>query len=167
MRVEADRGEDLGVVLARVPATDFKEPIPTAGYRGRGFFSGHNERKWLFRQATVTERLQIRDKVEDEEEALRVICEQVALRCLPMTILDVEYQFDRHKLVFFFEADRRIDFRDLVSELFSLYKTRIWMQQVDTTMLSDDDPGTILAKKVGLLPDRGTPLNLPQSYYQR
>jgi len=37
-----------------------------------------------------------------------------------MTILDVEYQFDRHKLVFFFEADRRIDFRDLVSELFSV-----------------------------------------------
>ena len=96
-----------------------------------------------------------------------MISEQVVFRNLPMTVLDVEYQFDRHKLVFFFEADRRIDFRELVSELFSLYKTRIWMQQVDTSMLSDDDPGTIIAKKSGLLPDRGTPLDLPkqESYF--
>ena len=96
-----------------------------------------------------------------------MISEQVVFRNLPMTVLDVEYQFDRHKLVFFFEADRRIDFRELVSELFSLYKTRIWMQQVDTSILSDDDPGTIIAKKSGLLPDRGTPLDLPkqESYF--
>lgn len=48
-----------------------------------------------------------------------------------MVVLDAEYQYDRHKLTFFFEADRRIDFRELVSELFSQYKTRIWMQQVN------------------------------------
>lgn len=71
---------------------------------------------------------------------------------LPMSILDAEYQFDRHKLTFFFEADRRIDFRELVSELFSLYKTRIWMQQVDTTVLGQHDPGTELAKATGFLP---------------
>ena len=167
VRVEADRGEDLGVVLAKISETEFRDPVPTAGYRGRGFFSGHNERKWLLRMASVTERLQIRDKVQDEEDALRVICDQVAIRGLPMIILDVEYQFDRHKLVFFFEADRRIDFRDLVQELFSMYKTRIWMQQVDTTRLSDEDPGAVLAKQSGLLPDRGTHLNLPpmQSYF--
>lgn len=69
-----------------------------------------------------------------------------------MSILDAEYQFDRHKLTFFFEADRRIDFRELVSELFSLYKTRIWMQQVDTTVLGQHDPGTELAKATGFLP---------------
>lgn len=86
--MEADRGEDLGVVLgtfsslhnrryskkflssARIPVKDFKETIPTAGYRGRGFFSGHNEIKWLLRTATVIERLLIRDKVQDEEEGL-------------------------------------------------------------------------------------------------
>ena len=43
----------------------------------------------------------------------------------------LRYQFDRHKLTFFFEADGRIDFRELVRDLFSIYKTRIWMQQVD------------------------------------
>ena len=52
-------------------------------------------------------------------------------RALCMSILDVEYQFDHHKLTVFFEADQRVDFRDLVSELFSLYKTRIWMQQIE------------------------------------
>ena len=47
-----------------------------------------------------------------------------------MHVIDAEYQFDRHKLTFFFEADRRIDFRELVRDLFSVYKTRIWLQQV-------------------------------------
>ena len=46
------------------------------------------------------------------------------MRNLPMEIRDAEYQFDHHKLTFYFEADRRIDFRDLVSDLFALYKTR-------------------------------------------
>lgn len=71
-----------------------------------------------------------------------------------MTVLDAEYQFDRHKLTFYFEADRRIDFRELVSELFSQYKTRIWMQQVDTSSLPYHDPGTELAKATGFLPER-------------
>lgn len=79
-----------------------------------------------------------------------------------MSILDAEYQFDRHKLTFFFEADRRIDFRELVSELFSLYKTRIWMQQVDTTVLGQHDPGTELAKATGFLPERDD-----YAYYQQ
>lgn len=79
---------------------------------------------------------------------------KVLERGLPMSVLDAEYQFDRHKLTFFFEAEKRIDFRELVSELFSLYKTRIWMQQVDTTALPAHDPGTELAKATGFLPER-------------
>ena len=47
-----------------------------------------------------------------------------------MTVVDAEYQFDRNKLIFFFQADGRIDFRELVRDLFSMYKTRIWMQQL-------------------------------------
>lgn len=87
---------------------------------------------------------------------------KVRQRLLPMNVIDAEYQFDRHKLTFFFEADRcvdgcnalfllvvcrswetnmaallcvcsmhsRIDFRELVRDLFAIYKTRIWLQQV-------------------------------------
>lgn len=151
VRVEADRGEDLGVVQTITPLEHFIEETPTAGYRGRGFSSGVGERKWLYRLATTTERLQIRDKVEDEQVALQVINRKILERGLHMRILDAEYQFDRHKLVFFFEANHRIDFRELVSELFSLYKTRIWMQQVETSFLDEDDPGVELAKQTGLL----------------
>lgn len=80
-----------------------------------------------------------------------------------MTVLDAEYQFDRHKLTFYFEADRRIDFRELVSELFSQYKTRIWMQQVDTSSLSIHDAGLELAKATGFLPDREECLSIRSS----
>ena len=51
---------------AKVPVHQFSERIPTAGYRGRGFSSGQGERKWLLRLATLTERLQIRDKVSSK-----------------------------------------------------------------------------------------------------
>jgi len=177
VKVEADRGEDMGIVLSKSPANEFEEVIPTAGYRGRGFSSGQGERKFLFRLANVDERAALVTKVQDEERALEVIRGKVMEQLLPMTILDAEYQFDRHKLTFFFEADRRIDFRELVSELFSLYKTRIWMQQVDTSVLGKccfpwpyvvcfcptvtvfllagmSDAGAELAKATGFLPER-------------
>ena len=50
-----------------------------------------------------------------------------------MRIVDAEFQFDRHKLTFFFEShlNVRVDFRALVCDLFITYKTRIWMQQVE------------------------------------
>lgn len=68
-----------------------------------------------------------------------------------MTIIDAEYQFDRHKLTFYFESVRRIDFRDLVSDMFALYKTRIWMAQIDMASASRDF-GEALAMQAGFLP---------------
>ena len=139
VKVEADRGEDLGVVIEKVPAHEFKEFMPTAGYRGRGFSTGQTEKKTLLRLATLEECAQLAVKFDDEERALEIIRCKVAELMLPMIILDAEYQYDRHKLVFFFEADKRVDFRELVSDLFSLYKTRIWMQQVDTSTIPEDE----------------------------
>ena len=95
VKVEADRGEDLGVVQNKISIAQFFEDIPTAGYRGRGYQSGQGERKWVYRLATVSERLQLHEKVEDEESALAVIRQMVHDRALPMLILDCEYQFDR------------------------------------------------------------------------
>lgn len=46
---------------------------------------------------------------------------------LQMQLVDVEYQFDRKKLIFYYSTTKRIDFRELVRELFRIYKTRIWM----------------------------------------
>jgi hypothetical protein len=72
VKVEADRGEDMGIVLAKIPMESFEEVIPTAGYRGRGFSSGQGERKYLFRRATNDERASLVSKVYDEERALEV-----------------------------------------------------------------------------------------------
>ena len=47
-----------------------------------------------------------------------------------MTLTDVEYKFDRSKLLFYFKADGRIDFRDLVKDLAAIFKTRIELRQI-------------------------------------
>jgi hypothetical protein len=72
VKVEADRGEDMGIVLSKALAAEFEEVIPTAGYRGRGFSSGQGERKFLFRLANAEERAALVHKVQDEERALEV-----------------------------------------------------------------------------------------------
>mmetsp|Transcript_5899 Transcript_5899/g.5285 ORF Transcript_5899/g.5285 Transcript_5899/m.5285 type:complete len:213 (-) Transcript_5899:397-1035(-) len=73
VKVEADRGEDLGIVLAKISVEDFEEEIPTAGYRGRGFSSGQGDRKYVLRLATPQEKLLIAEKADDEEKVLQVI----------------------------------------------------------------------------------------------
>ena len=71
VRVEGDRGDDLGIVQSKVPQRDFREGQPrTAGFRGRGFSSDRGHYKWIYRVATTTERLQIRDKALDEVRLL-------------------------------------------------------------------------------------------------
>jgi hypothetical protein len=59
-----------------------------------------------------------------------------------MEVLDGEYQWDRRKLTFFYIASQRIDFRDLVRDLFKIYKTRIWMCAVNPEAVTQHAPGT-------------------------
>ncbi|KZO99670.1 PSP1-domain-containing protein [Calocera viscosa TUFC12733] len=66
-------------------------------------------------------------KMHDEAKALQLCQNKVRQKRLPMQVVDAEFQWDRRKLTFYFTADKRIDFRELVRELFRLYKTRIWM----------------------------------------
>ncbi|KAF8054967.1 PSP1 C-terminal conserved region-domain-containing protein [Lyophyllum atratum] len=64
---------------------------------------------------------------QDELKALQLCQSKVRAKKLPMEVVDAEYQWDRRKLTFYFIAEKRIDFRELVRELFRLYKTRIWI----------------------------------------
>lgn len=98
VKVEADRGEDMGVVVSKIASKNFSEFVPTAGYRGRGFSSGLTDKKFILRHATAEERRSLIDKVRDEEKALDVIRQKVVENCLPMVVLDAEYQYDRHKV---------------------------------------------------------------------
>jgi hypothetical protein len=50
---------------------------------------------------------------------------------LPMEVMDVEYQFDRNKITVYYDSHLRIDFRELVRDLFSSYKARIWMKKIN------------------------------------
>jgi hypothetical protein len=79
-----------------------------------------------------------------------------------MIIRDSEFQFDRHKLTLYFEADKRIDFRDLVSDLFALYKTRIWMQQIDMSFRPDEEASKSLRTGISI-PNREVSCNFYNS----
>lgn len=141
VKVEADRGEDLGIVYGKVTsgthATDLKR---------------------IIRLATHDEVSLLAMKRDEEDELLQICRTKVIQRGLPMNVVDAEYQFDRHKLTFFFEAEGRVDFRDLVRDLFSMYKTRIWMQQLDkaTTQVVASPDSLIMS------PDYGTPIIAPE-----
>ncbi|KAI7904084.1 PSP1 C-terminal conserved region-domain-containing protein [Cokeromyces recurvatus] len=106
--------------------------------------------KRIFRLATSDEVNLLLVKGQDEHKALVVCQQKTKQRKLPMEVVDAEYQWDRRKLTFYFEAENRIDFRELVRELFKIYKTRIWMCVVTPPITIDDihslDNTTTLSK---------------------
>ena len=65
-----------------------------------------------------------------EKEAFEVALKKIKEHKLDMTLTDVEYKFDNSKILFYFTADGRIDFRDLVKDLAAIYKTRIELRQI-------------------------------------
>ena len=67
---------------------------------------------------------------KQEKEAFKVCEKKIKEHGLPMKLMDVEFKFDKSKILFFFTADGRIDFRDLVKDLAAIYKTRIELRQV-------------------------------------
>jgi len=165
VKVEADRGEDLGIVIgkAKTPITRSASfgggmgEMPTAGVGGGG------DLKKIIRLATHDEVQLLGMKRKEEEELLEVCRHKVIQRGMPMVVVDAEYQFDRHKLTFFFEANTRIDFRELVRDLFSIYKTRIWMQQLDKSTSATCPTAPAPAP---LVMDYGTPIIAPMSEYE-
>lgn len=83
--------------------------------------------KRLFSKAGSADTSLLHSKAQDEERALTLCTTKVNQRGLPMKVVAAEMQWDRRKLTFYYTATQRVDFRDLVKELFRLYKTRIWM----------------------------------------
>ena len=67
---------------------------------------------------------------EKEKEAFRICKEKILKHGLEMKLIDVEYTFDNNKVLFYFTADGRIDFRELVKDLASVFKTRIELRQI-------------------------------------
>ena len=67
---------------------------------------------------------------EKEKEAFKICLEKIANHQLEIKLIDAEYTFDNNKLLFYFTADGRIDFRELVKDLASVFKTRIELRQI-------------------------------------
>ena len=82
------------------------------------------------RKATADDLKQVEKNLADREHALAVIREKAAALGLGMKLVDAEYTFDRSKLIFYFTADGRVDFRELVRTLASIFKVRIELRQI-------------------------------------
>ena len=70
-----------------------------------------------------------------------------------MVILDAEFQHDREKLTIYYNSEHRIDFRELVRDLFSIYKARIWMKKVTTLSPFQPTEFATIALMTGIIPD--------------
>ncbi len=122
--VEADRGEDLGHVHAAGDA---------AAQRCSGCAHGcgaETPQQKVLRRASSDDERRSRELAAENESARRRAIEQVRAHALVMKISDAEWQWDRRKLTFYFTAEKRVDFRGLVRDLASAFRTRIELKQI-------------------------------------
>ncbi len=84
----------------------------------------------VMRKATYADDRQVAENVSREKNAYRIAQEKIAEHGLDMKLTDVEYAFDNSKIVFFFVAEQRVDFRDLVKDLAGIFRTRIELRQI-------------------------------------
>ena len=114
--VETVRGVEFGkVVTARKQVDDHDVVLPL---------------KKVLRIADAKDRLIVEENKSAASEAYHTCCTKVEEHKLDMKLVDVEYTFDRNKIVFYFTADGRVDFRDLVKDLASIFRTRIELRQI-------------------------------------
>jgi cell fate regulator YaaT (PSP1 superfamily) len=122
--VDVERGEDLGYVHALGELAQKRN-----GGCSHGCGTSLPERKAL-RLATEKDRGLSKDLVRLNEDARRKAMERVRANNLGMKLSDAEWQWDRKKLTLYFTADKRVDFRNLVRDLASLFRTRIELKQI-------------------------------------
>ncbi len=86
--------------------------------------------KPILRKATERDTLQFRENEIREKEAFHICERKIQNHGLPMNLVDVEFTFDVGKIIFYFTADGRVDFRELVKDLASVFRTRIELRQI-------------------------------------
>lgn len=84
----------------------------------------------IHRKATKADMARLRENRESEKEAFKIAQEKIAENNLPMKLINVNYTFDMAKIIFYFTAAGRVDFRDLVRDLAYIFHTRIELRQV-------------------------------------
>lgn len=86
--------------------------------------------KKVLRAATADDKKRIEDNLIKGKKAFRVCLDKIAENKLDMKLVDVEYTFDNNKILFYFTAEGRVDFRELVKDLASVFRTRIELRQI-------------------------------------
>lgn len=114
--VETARGVEYGTVVADPQeVTDDKVVQPL---------------KPVIRVATREDDKKVAENKAKEKDAMRICQEKIRKHQLEMKLIDAEYTFDNNKVLFYFTADGRIDFRELVKDLAAVFKTRIELRQI-------------------------------------
>ena len=86
--------------------------------------------KGIIRRADEQDLQVVEENARKEKEAFKVCQQRIAARGLEMHLVDVEYTFDGNKILFYFTADGRVDFRELVKDLAGVFRTRIELRQI-------------------------------------
>jgi cell fate regulator YaaT (PSP1 superfamily) len=86
--------------------------------------------KAVLRKATAEDDRKYQENIEKEKSAFDICTEKIASHKLDMKLIEVEYTFDNNKVIFYFTADGRVDFRELVKDLATIFRTRIELRQI-------------------------------------
>ena len=114
--VDTARGRELGQVVYdrfEVDGSELKSPL-----------------KPIVRKATESDTYHVNEQEKRKEESLKLCQERIEAHGLDMKLFDVDYTFDNSKIIFYFTADGRVDFRELVKDLASIFHMRIELRQV-------------------------------------
>lgn len=114
--VETARGIELGECVIGIKEISEEEIISPL--------------KKVLRIATEDDILQHKENKDKEVAALEICLKKIEEHNLNMKLIDVEYTFDNNKVIFYFTADGRVDFRELVKDLATIFKTRIELRQI-------------------------------------
>lgn len=114
--VETVRGIECGLVVSgkkEVPEKELVLPL-----------------KNVIRKASDQDKANYERNKQKEKEALEICKQKIIAHKLPMRLIDAEYTFDMGKIIFYFTAEGRVDFRELVKDLAAIFKTRIELRQI-------------------------------------
>jgi cell fate regulator YaaT (PSP1 superfamily) len=114
--VETARGMEYGEVVIGPKGVSEKEVVLPL--------------KSVVRKATKKDMQQVNSNSSKEAEAFEVCLGKIEKHQLPMKLVDVEYSYDVSKIIFYFTAEGRVDFRELVKDLASIFRTRIELRQI-------------------------------------
>lgn len=114
--VETSRGVEYGLVVIDKKSVEDNKIVPPL--------------KKILRIATAEDDRTVEKNHAKEKEAFKICQEKIEKHKLDMKLIDVEYTFDHNKILFYFTADGRIDFRELVRDLAAVFKTRIELRQI-------------------------------------